>query len=253
MINNSPNKAPIKTVKSAKLLEEEIRFLRMQHNEVIKENLNLKNQLDDLKETTQNNKLLLDEFVSKITTHKDIVDSLTDQKANYQEKLRDQEQLIAQLNAEKMAFESTKIISTTSQGSTANTQQQTVSGNEYIACKGCGRILQLNHEEAKLHAQVSRLMTEFQIAKNELNKVKENFPNRKETKGSLLNMNSEVEDMLQKMLENAEEQNDLLFFIDKNNVAWELKKREDLNSAREEAENAMESSGSEVEKEEEKQ
>lgn len=124
-------------------------------------------------------------------------------------------------------------------------------------CTSCGRLLQSTEKaNAELLQEQERLLKEINAAKEELaNKLKETNlaeseekkeeEEGKEASGQLFNhknMNS-----LQELLDKAEETNDMLLFMDKNQNTWQIMKRNDINITDNEEENEeQEAEGNEV-------
>ena len=76
---------------------EEVKSLKVNLNKLIEENRNLKNHLDDQKETTLQNQKLLESYIFSITTQEELVEKMNTNISSLQSKTNAQALTIKQL------------------------------------------------------------------------------------------------------------------------------------------------------------
>ncbi len=251
-----------KEAKQSKREEEEAKYLRIHLHQLAGENDSLRQRLDDQKETALQNKKLLGTFSA---SHVALSRGLHRQHNNaggsgVQDELHhlhspgkghlpgpDNKATQARYPAdhhhgrvEKTRLESSK---TTAETLGMSNRPAPAAGAQGDFCKSCGRLSpEAEINNARLLQEQERLLKEINAAKEEvagkLADLKERNAKREEGKkdepegeaaGTLFNMKNLGS--LQELLDQAEETEEMLIFVDKKQNAWEIVKRNDIDIA----------------------
>eukprot|EP00826_Nyctotherus_ovalis_P036427 TRINITY_DN3227_c0_g1_i10.p1 TRINITY_DN3227_c0_g1~~TRINITY_DN3227_c0_g1_i10.p1 ORF type:complete len:278 (-),score=113.18 TRINITY_DN3227_c0_g1_i10:139-972(-) len=206
--------------KKRTLAIEEAKYLRFYINQLNEENAALAQEIERQDECSKEAKRTLNDYIGNITSHEELVSKMSTTISNLEVLIKSQEETIKEIQAELLKLSALNSFS---------------DRNDNEPCAVCKSTSPKN-SRGFFATKYDALLKEIEQDKEDLNVLVKELENLEEQENSSSHepiqqiFNAQNYKVLQKILEEAEDSDEVLLFADQNHCTWQIINRKDLNS-----------------------